>query len=1152
MQRLIKAGDLSIQEKSQILEDLEVDFSQVDPFEYDQFVECFVKTVKAPQFKIASLGLSCLPRIIRSIKQTSPNVSQTLKPWIVYLGSFLVEKLGDAKEKIRETSLECLCLMMDTLLDTKDQLSTNMIQHLERLVISGSLSVKTPKSKESGLEFVLKCHRISGFSLKPYIPQIVKNLEDSNEHIRTRTKETIIQLYNETSNKSMHQDLRKELEKQKVRQTIVDYLTEHFTDEKPREIETEVKGSSAPDPHPIVLDSEKLLEQELQRFLNAFRGKESEENWQEREHALQRLRAIVRGNSMHLDQFYPAMRTCVDHVTKSLLSLRTALVMTACVTLVDMAFFLRDQLDPVVENIVLILIKVCGSSKRLLQTAGLGALRMLISYTGWNPKVAHLFFNFLSDKNQMVRLASIDAFKLFLEQFYPDPSLRSILDKQEIMDLFQKAIKKSLEDAYAQVRETGKDAYYYYNAGWPDRAKALLETCDLPMQKALAKKKEPQPTPINVPVIPDLEEEPKKKPVERKLEKTDSKFEEDFLDLLKSENVQTQIQGLYKLVNAVEESNLKKQSFVVQELATVQDLVLSLYENSMQPEIFDFSYLNILMRGHVLTPLQLLPLLIKMSVKLPSEATNSCLEQFDDHLVNNFTLQQLFAFGFDALVPGKRKTTIRPKKFSEERGLEQECTKKIITWIAQLLSTETFEAFNSTQDYFMQDSVTRMALHTLAPLFTTADEETKACIEAILKAVYGINPSTFKRTLDTVDVDYASEIKQLLQLDEETSQYNDDLDISQIQPDDLVDMTFDEGDDVMDESMPNNFADSSIYVSSRQDLVRPSNGFEATSQSQMVYDPMTFSTQTGYDSITVPQQTLYDQINEQPKTLFDQMNEQQKRMSNGHTNGHHTPREKTHDLIEFSPVQRKTPTSAQNGHKLPEVTPTGSLPLDLSTLDISDPFTARQSPEKSQRVSPEKNHRLSPEKNHRVSPDKNLNRSQDRLLERPAGMAGVINPLNLPEVQQLAHMETPVKNIGRQPLEHTLFIGQTPTPRQPTIRTELEQMPQLLKQLESGQATSSTIRRLFRLSQRYPLYEDDMSDQAIGLWNQWGQPLYQSLLEGLRIEAESHVQENCLLLLKQLLKCQIHYLEGFERDLFKILFECRSEGSGQVFGSHTR
>lgn len=70
-------------------------------------------------------------------------------------------------------------------------------------------------------------------------------------------------------------------------------------------------GSAAPEPDPIQFSSARELELELASILTLFKGKETEQNWEAREQAFQKLRGVFRGlnvdgNVMMLDSFVSA------------------------------------------------------------------------------------------------------------------------------------------------------------------------------------------------------------------------------------------------------------------------------------------------------------------------------------------------------------------------------------------------------------------------------------------------------------------------------------------------------------------------------------------------------------------------------------------------------------------------------------------------------------------------------------------------------------------------------------------------------------------------------------------------------------------------------------------------------------------------------
>jgi hypothetical protein len=107
---------------------------------------------------------------------------------------------------------------------------------------------------------------------------------------------------------------------------------------------------------------------------------------------LQRIRGIIRGQSTHVSGYNIAIKSFIETICKTVIftnnqlaSLRTTLIITACSTIVDLAFFHKDHSDATTELMTTSLVKTCGSSKRLLSSLAQNALRIVLTYTSYNP-----------------------------------------------------------------------------------------------------------------------------------------------------------------------------------------------------------------------------------------------------------------------------------------------------------------------------------------------------------------------------------------------------------------------------------------------------------------------------------------------------------------------------------------------------------------------------------------------------------------------------------------------------------------------------------------------------------------------------------------------------------------------------------------------
>jgi CLASP N terminal len=116
------------------------------------------------------------------------------------------------------------------------------------------------------------------------------------------------------------------------------------------------------------------------------------------------------------------------------------------------------------------LVKICGSSKRLLSQIAQNAMRILILHTNWNHKYPATFSYLLTDKNQIIRQAAAECIKLIMERAASDDGISHHVERGEVLEVMEKAIKKSLGDALGAVRELGKDSFHYLQIIAPGKA----------------------------------------------------------------------------------------------------------------------------------------------------------------------------------------------------------------------------------------------------------------------------------------------------------------------------------------------------------------------------------------------------------------------------------------------------------------------------------------------------------------------------------------------------------------------------------------------------------------------------------------------------------------------------------------------------------
>ena len=211
------------------------------------------------------------------------------------------------------------------------------------------------------------------------------------------------------------------------------------------------------------------MEIEIQAIATLFKQKETEENWEDRDVAIQRIRGLCRGGMANIDGCSASVKGLLEPVVKSSQSLRTALVMSTCLCISDLATYLGTQLDHIAEPLVLALIKNTAAAKKLIATAASQSLHTLLKNTSYSYRNLSHVLTALVDKNAAVRGFAASASKALIEESLRTESSRVTFDRSGGLDLVEKTIRKGLYDASALVRENCRDILLLLQQYWPDK-----------------------------------------------------------------------------------------------------------------------------------------------------------------------------------------------------------------------------------------------------------------------------------------------------------------------------------------------------------------------------------------------------------------------------------------------------------------------------------------------------------------------------------------------------------------------------------------------------------------------------------------------------------------------------------------------------------
>ncbi|KAJ9048664.1 suppressor of tub2 mutation [Entomophthora muscae] len=177
----------------------------------------------------------------------------------------------------------------------------------------------------------------------------------------------------------------------------------------------------------------------------------------------------------------------MESLNKTLLSLRTTLVISALNTVADLSEFLPDgALDPYCVLIFPTLLKCASSTKKLLAETSHSTLLTYLAHSSYNPKALSLICSSLSDRSVQLRIYAVSYLISFLTRHSNKPQQFEKKGLQVGLELVKSGLSRSLGDANPKARELARQAFSIFQNTWPTEAQILLKSLDANARKQLA------------------------------------------------------------------------------------------------------------------------------------------------------------------------------------------------------------------------------------------------------------------------------------------------------------------------------------------------------------------------------------------------------------------------------------------------------------------------------------------------------------------------------------------------------------------------------------------------------------------------------------------------------------------------------------------
>ncbi|KAG5291941.1 HEAT repeat protein [Histoplasma ohiense] len=228
---------------------------------------------------------------------------------------------------------------------------------------------------------------------------------------------------------------------------------------------------------PLYLNSHRELDEIFREMLPYFEGRESEQNWILREKSILKLRRITKGNAPTDFQhnYLVGIKSVLDGILKAVNSLRTTLSAAGCSLIQDIARANGPAIDPMVEVLLLNMIKVCASLKKISAQNGNLTVDAIIGNVSYTSRIVQHLWLACQDKNVQPRLFVTGWIQTLIMKH---SGHRGLIEHSGGVDVLEKCIKKGLGDANPGVRENMRSTFWTFARMWADRAEGIMSTMD--------------------------------------------------------------------------------------------------------------------------------------------------------------------------------------------------------------------------------------------------------------------------------------------------------------------------------------------------------------------------------------------------------------------------------------------------------------------------------------------------------------------------------------------------------------------------------------------------------------------------------------------------------------------------------------------------
>nr|XP_012603236.1 CLIP-associating protein 1 isoform X6 [Microcebus murinus] len=478
--------------------------------------------VNSSNYKVVLLGMDILSALVTRLQDRFKAQIGTVLP-------SLIDRLGDAKDSVREQDQTLLLKIMDQ--------AANPQYVWDRML--GGFKHKNFRTREGICLCLIATLNASGahtLTLSKIVPHICNLLGDPNSQVRDAAINSLVEIYRhvgervraDLSKKGLPQSrlnviFTKFDEVQKSGNMIQSANDKNFDDEdsvdgnRPssasstsskappssrrnvgmgttRRLGSSTLGSksSAGKEGAGAVDEEDFIKafddvpvvqiyssRDLEESINKIREilSDDKHDWEQRVNALKKIRSLLLAGAAEYDNFFQHLRLLDGAFKLSAKDLRSQVVREACITLGHLSSVLGNKFDHGAEAIMPTIFNLIPNSAKIMATSGVVAVRLIIRHTHI-PRLIPVITSNCTSKSVAVRRRCFEFLDLLLQEWQTHSLERHI-------SVLAETIKKGIHDADSEARIEARKCYWGFHSHFSREAEHLYHTLESSYQKAL-------------------------------------------------------------------------------------------------------------------------------------------------------------------------------------------------------------------------------------------------------------------------------------------------------------------------------------------------------------------------------------------------------------------------------------------------------------------------------------------------------------------------------------------------------------------------------------------------------------------------------------------------------------------------------------------